>query len=349
MKTLIKKNRIPVKQMLLIGFLPSVLKKMYYKSKGYKFGENVSIGLGSVIVGKNVEIQSNTSIGMMTVVRAKSIKIDRFVKIGHFVFIDTEQVEIGEDTRINEQVVIAGIKNPDSIIKIGKRVIVMEYSYLNPTKPLTIGDDTGIGGHCLLFTHGSWLSQIDGFPVTFAPITLGNKVWLPWRVFIMPGVTVGDNVVIGANSLVSKNLPANSLAAGSPAKVLVENYPPQLTEEKRTEILKNIFTDFINFISYNGFSVSGFDESMNKFVMDLKNNETSSSLIYVPDKNYYSDTVASDNVLLMDSPDADTKLAAGKFKMVINLRTKERIGTSAIGEEITMFLSRYGIRCNRLD
>ena len=84
MKTLIKKNRIPVKQMLLIGFLPSFLKILYYKSKGYKFGENVSIGLGTVIVGKNVEIQSNTSIGMMTVVRAKSIKIDRFVKIGHF-------------------------------------------------------------------------------------------------------------------------------------------------------------------------------------------------------------------------------------------------------------------------
>ncbi|MBS1514742.1 MAG: hypothetical protein JSS63_06905 [Bacteroidetes bacterium] len=225
----------------------------------------------------------------------------------------------------------------------------MEYSYLNPTKPLTIGDDTGIGGHCLLFTHGSWLSQIDGFPVTFAPITLGNKVWLPWRVFIMPGVTVGDNVVIGANSLVSKNLPSNSLAAGSPAKVLVENYPPELTEEKRTDILKNIFTDFVNFISYNGFQVSGFDEKMSGFTLTVKNENTVSSLVYSIDKDVLQHSVSSDNVLLIDSPDAGTKSAAGKYKMVINLRSKERIGTSAIGEEIIMFLSRYGIRCNRLD
>ena len=90
----------------------------------------------------------------MTVIRGRSIHIGRFVKIGSMTFIDTEKFFIDDDARINEQVIIGGIKNPDSYIKIGKRVIIMEYSFLNPTKPLITGDDTGIGGHCLLFTHG---------------------------------------------------------------------------------------------------------------------------------------------------------------------------------------------------
>ena len=170
---LIKKVKIPINQMVAIGFLPSVLKKCVYRLKGYKIGKNVSIGIGSVIIGKDVKIGNHSKIGFGTVVRARNINIGRFVTIGSMTMIDTEKIDIGDDTRINEQVIIGGLKNPDSYIQIGKRVIIMEMSFLNPTKPIIIGDDTGIGGHCLLFTHSSWLSQLEGYPVTFEPITLG--------------------------------------------------------------------------------------------------------------------------------------------------------------------------------
>ncbi len=96
---------------------------------------------------------------------------------------DTVLIEVDDDARINENVTVGGIKYPDSSLKVGKRVIIMEYSFINPTKPIKLGDDTGIGGHCLLFTHGSWLFQLDGFPVTFAPITLGKRVWLSLACF----------------------------------------------------------------------------------------------------------------------------------------------------------------------
>ena len=222
---LIKRKKIPVKEIILIGFLPSFLKKIIYKLKGHKIGKNVSFGIGSVIIGKEVVIGDNSSFGLLSVVRANNIDIGRFVTIGALTMIDTEKFIIGDDSRINEKVIVGGMKTPESMLKIGKRAIIMEYSFINTTKPIIIGDDTGIGGHCLLFTHGSWLSQLDGFPVAFAPITIGDRVWLPWRVFIMPGVSIGDEVVIGANSLISKDLPSNVLAAGSPAKVLIENYP----------------------------------------------------------------------------------------------------------------------------
>ncbi|MGZ3931235.1 MAG: hypothetical protein ACXVP0_07720, partial [Bacteroidia bacterium] len=179
METLIKKTRFPMKHLFSIGILPSVLKVPLYRMKGYKIGKGVKIGIGSVVIGKDVEIGDHSKIGFFTVIKAKTIKIGRFVNIGATTFIDTGRFEIGDDSKINEQVFVGGIKTPSSALVLGKRTVIMQMSFINPTLPITVGDDSGIGGHCLLFTHGSWLNELEGFPVTFAPITLGKKVWLP--------------------------------------------------------------------------------------------------------------------------------------------------------------------------
>lgn len=345
---LLKKTRLPIKQIILIGFLPTFIKKIIYRLKGHKIGRNVSIGLGSVIIGNEVDIGSETKIGFLTVIRAKKIKINRYVKIGSFNFIDTESIEIGEDTRINEQVIIAGIKTPESRFCIGKRGIIMEYSYINPTKPIIMGDDCGIGGHCLLFTHGSWLSQIDGFPVTFAPITFGDRVWLPWRIFIMPGVTIGSDVVVGANSLVTKNLPSNCLAAGSPAKIISENYPPQISFEKRKNIFLNILDDFASYMNYNDISTEKRSDESNKIILNLSKNDVNYQILFtdcLKGINFETD----DNLLIVDDPSVSISNISTRFTAAINLATKERIGKSKVGEEFIGFLSRYGIRFNRIE
>lgn len=339
---LIKRKKIPVKEIILIGFLPSFLKKIIYRLKGYKIGKNVSFGIGSVIIGNNVSIGENSSFGLVSVVRGNTIDIGRFVTVGALSMLDTETIIIGDDSRINENVIVGGIKTPESMLKIGKRVIIMEYSFINPTKPIIIGDDTGIGGHCLLFTHGSWLNQLDGFPVTFAPITMGKKVWLPWRVFIMPGVDIGDEVVIGANSLVSKNLPSNVLAAGSPAKVLVENYPKPISKEKRNLIFDNILNDFKKHLTHNGFLVNRIENGSNK-LLEISKKHKSEIYINTVSGNYSFTT--KDNLLIVDSVSGIN----GQYSMAINLINKERIGTSKVGEEFVKFVSIYGIRFDRLD
>lgn len=52
------------------------------------------------------------------------------------------------------------------------------------------------------------------------PVSIGNNVWLGSRVMVLKGVTIGDNSVIAAASVVTKSLPANCIAAGNPAKVI---------------------------------------------------------------------------------------------------------------------------------
>lgn len=341
---LINKPKIPVFQIVLVGFLPSFLKKVIYRLKGYKIGKNVSIGLGSVIIGRNVTIRDHVSLGFITVIRGNEIDLGRYVKIGSMTMIDTEIVLIDEDTRINENVIIAGIKTPESMIKIGKRAIIMEYSFINPTKPIIIGDDSGIGGHCLLFTHGSWLSQLDGFPVTFAPITLGKKVWLPWRVFIMPGVTIGDEVVIGANSLIACNLPSNVMAAGSPAKILKENYPLPITNEKRSAILATIFKEFAEFLDYNGIKTNK-TEYPEGFTLFVEKEGKQFFMFYLKSKKSSSFSLKTVDLCIIDhdlEQDSDAK-------MVLNLKNKTRTGNSDLGEELVKFFSRYGVRFDRLD
>jgi acetyltransferase-like isoleucine patch superfamily enzyme len=264
--------------------------------------------------------------------------------------IDTEKIFIDEDARINEQVFIGGMKTPESALHLGKRTIVMQLSYLNPTLPITIGDDSGIGGHCLMFTHGSWNNQLEGFPVKFAPITLGKKVWLPWRVFIMPGTTVGDNVVIGANSLLQGDIPSNSLAAGNPAKILRTDYPEKPDEDRKNKILSTIFEDFEKHLSYFGFGIAK-EENNNGFAWTL-NGQGKQALLYFSKGGVPLDPIKiADNVLVISGLSAEGMHQAKKagWKMILALDNQQRLGTSDAGEEIATFFSRYGIRFVRLD
>lgn len=57
------------------------------------------------------------------------------------------------------------------------------------------------------------------------PIRIGDNVWIGMHAIVTPGVTIGDNVVIGANSVVTSDIPSNSIAVGSPARVIKEKGP----------------------------------------------------------------------------------------------------------------------------
>ena len=216
------KSRIPITSILTEGALPSGLQRRLYRRRGYRIADDVELSPGVVIDAEQVDIGPGVSIGFGTVIRGRSVRIDRRVDIGSFCFFEGRDMVIGDDTVIREQVFVGGPLFPDSLLEIGKRVRVFQTCFLNPSKPLRIGDETGVGGRSSIFTHGSWQSALEGYPVAFAPVTIGKNVWLPWHVFILPGVEIGDNATVGAGSVVNRSIPAGTLAAGVPAKVLRE-------------------------------------------------------------------------------------------------------------------------------
>lgn len=180
-----------------------------------------------------------------TVLKGASIRIDRRAELGPDVRIDCREVVIGEETMLRHRVVAAGLALPDSRLELGRRVRVFQDTFLNPSKPLTVGDESGLGGRSLIFTHAAWQSILEGYPVEFAPITIGRNVWLPWQAFVLPGVEIGDDVTVAAGSVVSRSIPGGSLAAGYPARVLkrAPDYPPAPAPDEQWEIALRVFRD----------------------------------------------------------------------------------------------------------
>lgn len=87
---------------------------------------------------------------------------------------------------------------------------------------VTFGDDVFIAPNCGFYTAGHPLDarqRKQGLEYAY-PITIGNGVWIGAHVCVMPGVTIGDNTVIGGGSVVTKDIPANVVAVGNPCRVI---------------------------------------------------------------------------------------------------------------------------------
>lgn len=88
--------------------------------------------------------------------------------------------------------------------------------------PVTIGDDCFIGPNVSIYTacHSTDPVERNTRNEWAKPVCIGNNVWIGGSVTILPGVTIGDNVTIGAGSVVTKDIPGNSVAVGNPCKVI---------------------------------------------------------------------------------------------------------------------------------
>lgn len=346
---MIPKKRIPLAHLLVFGWMPSPLKVWAYRAfLGYKIGRHVRIQFGGAVVGRDVDIADHVEIGLLAVVMGRHISIGRHSSVGTMSYVSCERIVIGEDARIREQVYVGGPMLPESSFTLGSRTIILQMSYINPTKPVVIGDDTGIGGHCLIFTHGAWANALDGYPVTYEPVTLGNSVWLPWRVFVMPGSTIGDGSVIGANSLVSGAIPPRSLAVGTPAKVIrsAPNFPKTLSDAERRGLVAEMVSEFERYLQYHGVAVLPAGDLRSYRIGGVTNR-----LFWVRDAGPASphcargDTILTEHALTGDQRSAFA--AAGVHWLDLAGRTRSEEG-APLTEELASFLGRYGIRLPRV-
>lgn len=90
---------------------------------------------------------------------------------------------------------------------------------------ITIGNDVMMGPYCMMYTSNHGMKRTD-IPMwqqeseARRPIVIGNDVWIGSRVIILPGVHVGDGSVIGAGSVVTKDVEPYSIVAGNPARLI---------------------------------------------------------------------------------------------------------------------------------
>ena len=119
-------------------------------------------------------------------------------------------------------------------IRTGKAFYANHNLVILDGAPVTFGDHVFIGPNCCFSTAGHPMdpAQRNAGLEYAKPITVGNNVWIGMGVQVLPGVTIGDNGVIGAGSVVTKDIPAGALAYGVPCRPV-----KQIAEKPRRMIL----------------------------------------------------------------------------------------------------------------
>lgn len=110
----------------------------------------------------------------------------------------------------------------------GYNVEIGEHFYANVNCVILDGAKVKFGDHVFIAPNCGFYTAGHPFDVEqrnqgleyARPITIGNNVWIGAQVCVLPGVTIGDNCVIGAGSVVNRDIPAGTLAAGNPCRVI---------------------------------------------------------------------------------------------------------------------------------
>jgi acetyltransferase-like isoleucine patch superfamily enzyme len=113
----------------------------------------------------------------------------------------------------------------ESEIRIGHRVSATGHLTVGAASRVEIGDDVLMASHVFISDNQHGISRVD-VPFKYQhleriePVKIGRGCWIGEHVVIMSGVTIGEMSVVGANSVVTRSIPARSIAVGSPARVM---------------------------------------------------------------------------------------------------------------------------------
>jgi len=145
--------------------------------------------------------------------------------------IHPQDIVVGEDTEFLREVSLTAnniCHSDQPVIKIGNHCSIGAKSHITAINGIEIGHHLLTGDNVLITdnAHGFSGCEMLNIPPTDRPLVskgrvkIGDYVWLCDKVTILPGVTIGDNVIVGANSVVTSDIPDNCVVAGIPAKVV---------------------------------------------------------------------------------------------------------------------------------
>ncbi len=343
---IIDRPRLPVSNMLTIGWLPSALKVNYYRLRGARIGKGVKIGFGSVIVSKDIEIGDQTTIGMFSCISCKKLQIGKRTIIRPFVVIDAQDISIGNDVTISEVALVhTMIASTQSKLILHDRVHIFPFSFIDLTRKVEIDEESCVGYGASIYTHSSYKSKLEGYPVEFGDVNIGKGVWISSRAFINQAVTIGDDAEIGTNSVVSKDVPVGMLAIGSPARVIeAGQFIANHTDQEKFSILAEILDEFsqylCDFAGYTWKRQGSDDQPRWMLASRNKRNRYQIELIF----NYLMASRPSITVVFNAISDAEREKWDTERRIWFSIGSRCcSAHLDDMGEELREYFKRYGI------
>jgi acetyltransferase-like isoleucine patch superfamily enzyme len=153
------------------------------------------------------------------------------------------------------------IAEPDQRLRIGVwgrtpgsgELVIGDYALLTPGVRIMACDSIRIGNGCM-FAHGAYVTDSDwhgiydriAIPETPRPVRIGDNVWVGDRATVLKGVTIGDNSIVAAGAVVTRDVAANTVVAGNPARPVKELDPdgPWYTRDEYLARPRELFAEF---------------------------------------------------------------------------------------------------------
>ncbi len=308
-------------------------------SEGAKL-EKVHVESASLSVGKNTTINNSIMLSNGPIEIGKLVQIKESSVLKAF-----KAVRVGDRTIIDRGVVVGGLQSEHSYFEVGSRCVILHHTYINTAREIVVGNNVGIGGYCMIFSHGVWQNAFKGYPFQFGKVEIKDDVWLPWHVFVMPGVTIGKGSTIAGGSVVTRDIPDHCLAGGVPARIIKqENYPSEMTVDEKNDLAKRVLRDFEsylkNFLNKKSIKTKELNQNIVLLTSDSGNlvycMETLPDLFTLPELR----SLGSFDVLSFTIPSA-TKQEHGWIEIDSETSSTKLQGLS---QELVQFISRYGLR-----
>jgi acetyltransferase-like isoleucine patch superfamily enzyme len=157
--------------------------------------------------------------------RALGVKLDGYVWMRRITIQRLwSDIRLGANVALDDGVVLltSGPPRADKLV-IGANTYVNRYTIFDAHRHLCVGERVMIGPYCY-FTdanHGTVADEsVQTQPMRHAPLIIEDEVWIGAHVIILPGVRIGKGAVVGAGSVVSHDVPAMAIVAGSPARLI---------------------------------------------------------------------------------------------------------------------------------
>jgi acetyltransferase-like isoleucine patch superfamily enzyme len=288
-------------------FLSEVM-KFFLRMTGAKIGKNTYISFSSRIVGK--------------------LSVGDDVRILERVKIKASEITIGSGCIISADCFFSGT----SKIKIADLSYLGKKARIDLSRDVTIGRDVGFGENSIIWTHGYFPPADEGYPVTYAPVIIGDGAWVSTNIIVLPGVAIGDHVIVGAGSVVTKSVEANKVIAGNPAKVLKD-----VQDIKHNKNFVTVISEIID--TYRVEQLLTVDKGEDFICYDFN-----SLIIYITDGNEKLIKKADKPSIILGKHVSNNyfKKAEGFFWFNFDDRSQKRSNNKFVGVFV-FFFNRHGL------